>query len=167
MYAYIVNGQIQRAMVALPAELAGLTVAEQQAAGYYAIAGPAKPADDPAAGVAWVPTVEMVAGVPTVTWSQRGPLPDSVKDEVCRINRALASDPTAFFNDVKGINEFLADPDVDRIDKIDNSTALTTAQLNRALKAIIRQQRRQGNLSKRIAKLVVAIEHPEVFLYEV
>jgi hypothetical protein len=166
MYAFIVDSQIVAAFVELGPELVGASVDEQRAAGYYAIVGPTRPTDDPATGVAWEPSITLVAGEPTVVWSQRPVLTPSVAAEIYHAAVAAAVDAAELTADLAAIRDFLDDPDVQRVLDQPNNTPLATNDLNRALKALVRQARRNANLSARIARVVVGTYHPEVLGYE-
>jgi hypothetical protein len=166
MYAFIDHGQIIAAFVELPAEFVGATVDEQRAAGFYAIVGPTRPSDDPAAGVVWEPSITLVAGEPTVVWSQRPALTASQAAEIYSAAVAAAVDAAELTEDLAAIRDFLDDPDIQRVLDQPNNTALATNDLNRALKALVRQARRNANLSARIARVVVGAYHPEVLGYE-
>jgi hypothetical protein len=58
------------------------------------------------------------------------------------------------------IKAFLADPDIQAVLDVANATPLTTQQTNRALKSIVRQARRDANLTLRIARYVIGQVHP-------
>jgi ribosomal protein L16/L10AE len=60
------------------------------------------------------------------------------------------------------IKLFLTDADIDVALNIANATPLTTQQLNRALKSIIRQLRRSANLDVRAFRYVFGQVHPEL-----
>ncbi len=55
---------------------------------------------------------------------------------------------------------FLADPDVDLALNIANATPLTATQQNRLNKALIRQARRNANLTAALARYVFGEIHP-------
>lgn len=167
MYALIVNGVIIRALVDLPADLIGKTVAEQEAAGYYAITGPTRPVDDPSTGRYYEPSVSLVAGRPQVAWSLRPPLEPEALRTIVAINTDLALDLGRWYADTIDTKAFLNDPDIVRVLDQPNNTPLTTADLNRALKALVRQARRQANVGIRISKVVVGEHHPEALIADI
>jgi hypothetical protein len=77
-------------------------------------------------------------------------------------NTETLSNPTSVEARIASIKGFLTDADVQVVLDQANNTALTTTQLNRALKAIVRQERRQANAWVALARLVVGTYHPEV-----
>lgn len=180
MYAYIENGQIYAAFVPLPQTGVDLAtgqpvlnlpqqpVAVQEAAGWFLIGGDPRPApDDFITGVAWDPTVTLVAGRPVATWTLRPPLTPETRDQIIEANTAAALDVGQWITDIADIKLFLVDPDIDRVLNQPNNTPLATNDLNRALKAIVRQLRRTANLQIRMSKMAMAERHPEVLEYTI
>jgi hypothetical protein len=107
-------------------------------------------------------SVELVAGVPTVVWTPRPWAADELADRARAVNAATLSDLDVLAQKIAEIKLFLTDPDIDVALNIANATPLTTQQLNRALKSIIRQLRRSANLDVRAFRYVFGQVHPEL-----
>jgi hypothetical protein len=167
VYALIVNGIIVRALIDLPTELVGTTVAAQEAAGYYAITGPARPLDDPVNGAFYEPSVSLAAGRPVIAWTQRPQMTDDKMRTVAAVNADIARDLATWVTDTRDTKAFLDDPDIQRVLDTPNNTAMTTSDLNRALKALVRQARRQANVGIRTSKVIVGERHPEALIAEI
>lgn len=180
MYAYIENGEIIAAFINLPSTGVNLTtgqpvpnlpeqpVAVQEACGYFLIGGDPRPApDDFITGIAWDANVSMVSGRPVATWSQRPPLTDETRAQIVEANTAAALDVGQWITDIADLKLFLTDPDIQTVLDQPNNTALTAQQLNRALKVIIRQLRRNANMQIRMSKMTMAQQHPEVLEYTI
>jgi hypothetical protein len=107
-------------------------------------------------------SVELVAGVPTVVWTTRAWTADELTDRARAVNAASLSDIDVLAQKIAEIKLFLTDADIDVALNIANATPLTTQQLNRALKSIIRQLRRSANLDVRAFRYVFGQVHPEL-----
>jgi hypothetical protein len=111
-------------------------------------------------------TVELVAGVPTTTYHPRDKTPDELAAEqraaTRAANEAALTDLGAIGALVADIKLFLVDPDVQAVLDQPNTTALTVQQTNRALKALVRQARRDANLTLRVARYAIGQARPEL-----
>jgi hypothetical protein len=172
MYALVTDDLVQQVLVELPASarrldtrewvmgLARADVSLQEACGYFVVTETAQPA--PVAGFMWESSVVLNAGRPVVQWTQRALSANEVQKGTRGANRATLADLATVLAKMAELKTFLVDPDVDTALNIANSTALTTQQLNRALKAIIRQQRRDANFAIRLARYTLGQLHPEL-----
>lgn len=180
MYAYLENGEIIAAFVPLPnvgvnqttgqpvPDLPSQPVATQEACGWFLIGGQPRPApDDFITGIAWDANVTLVAGRPVATWTQRPPLTPETRAQIVEANTAAALDVGQWITDIADMKLFLTDPDIDRVLNQPNNTPLATNDLNRALKAIVRQLRRSANFQIRMTKMIMAERHPEVLEYTI
>ena len=77
-------------------------------------------------------------------------------------NRRALSDLDSLLIALDEIKAFLIDPDIEASANRANTVAPTTQELNRTLKALIRQERRAANLVTRLARYVFSQEHPEL-----
>jgi hypothetical protein len=172
MFALVVNGQIV-STGGLPTSarrldtqawvmgLATAGTALQQACGYYTVVEPERPPITTAE--TFDPdTVELVADVPTLTYHVRAKTAAELATDVANVNRATVSDLTTIQADIAGLKTFLSDVDVQAVLDNANATALPTATLNRALKAIVRQLRRDANFDIRLARYTLGQQHPEL-----
>jgi hypothetical protein len=107
-------------------------------------------------------SVELVAGVPTVVWTPRPWTADELTNRARAVNAETLSDLDVLAQKIAEIKLFLTDADIDVALNIANATPLTTQQLNRALKSIIRQLRRSANLDVRAFRYVFGQVHPEL-----
>jgi hypothetical protein len=107
-------------------------------------------------------SVELVAGVPTEVWTPRAWTVDELAARTRAANAAALTDLQVLQAKIAEIKSFLTDPDIDVALNIANATPLTTQQLNRALKSIIRQLRRSANLDVRAFRYVFGQVHPEL-----
>jgi hypothetical protein len=107
-------------------------------------------------------SIELVAGVPTVVWTQRAWTADELAARTRQANAETLSDLEVLAQKIAEIKTFLTDVDIDVALNIANATPLTTQQLNRALKSIIRQLRRSANLDVRAFRYVFGQVHPEL-----
>jgi hypothetical protein len=172
MYALVVDGQIQ-STGRLPesarrlddgAWVMGLATAGlelQAACGYLEVVEPTRPTittaqtfDDD--------TIELVAGVPTRVYHVRAKTAGELANDVANANRTLLSDRATIEADITALKTFLTDVDIDAVLAQANNTALPTATLNRALKTIVRQLRRDANFDIRLARYTLGQVHPEL-----
>jgi hypothetical protein len=113
-------------------------------------------------------TVELVAGVPTLTYHPRNKTAQELAAEqratTISANTATVTDQTTILADIANLKTFLVDPDVQAVLDNANNTALPTATLNRALKAVVRQLRRDANFDIRLARYVIGQVHPDLLL---
>jgi hypothetical protein len=172
MYALVVDGQIQ-STGGLPqsarrlddgAWVMGLATAGvdlQRATGWFEIVEPARPTITTAE--TFDPdTIELVAGAPTLTYHVRAKTAPELAADVANANRVIVSDLTTILADIAGLKTFLTDVDVEAVMVNANNTALPTATLNRALKTIVRQLRRDANFDIRLARYTLGQVHPEL-----
>jgi hypothetical protein len=172
-YAYVVAGVIQ-SEGGLPQSarridtsqwVMGLreyaTVALQQACGWFAVVDVARPADTPTTTTDR--SVALVAGVPTVVWTQRPWTPDELAARTQGANRTTLSDEATLVAKLGEIKSFLVDVDIEASANRANTVAPTTQELNRTLKALIRQERRAANMLIRLARHRFGDEHPALF----
>jgi hypothetical protein len=111
-------------------------------------------------------TVEMIGGVPTIVYHVRDKTPEELAAEALATSRAAN---TAALTDLETIEAriadiklFLVDPDIQAVLDVANTTPLTTQQTNRALKALVRQARRDANLTLRVARYAIGQARPEL-----
>jgi hypothetical protein len=111
-------------------------------------------------------TVELVDGVPTVIYHPRDKTPQELAAEQLALARAASvaalTDLDAIQARIADIKAFLVDPDVQAVLDVANTTPLTTQQTNRALKALVRQARRDANLTLRVARYAIGQARPEL-----
>jgi regulation of enolase protein 1 (concanavalin A-like superfamily) len=84
------------------------------------------------------------------------------RDITVEVNNAVLSDKAVLLAKLDEVKAFLVDPDVEYANNIANTTALTTQEQNRLNKALIRQARRNANLTIRLARYVFGQENPEL-----
>jgi hypothetical protein len=77
-------------------------------------------------------------------------------------NTATLTDLAAIQARITDIKAFLVDPDIQVLLDQSNTAALTTQQLNRGLKALVRQARRDANLTLRVARYAIGQVRPEL-----
>jgi multidrug efflux pump subunit AcrA (membrane-fusion protein) len=75
---------------------------------------------------------------------------------------AALTDLDAIQARIADIKAFLVDPDIQAVLDVANTTPLTTQQTNRALKALVRQARRDANLTLRVARYAIGQARPEL-----
>jgi hypothetical protein len=172
MYALVVDGVIQ-STGGLPASarrldtqawVMGLATAGatlQQACGYFEVVEPARPSITTAETFD-ADTIELVAGIPTLIYHKRNKTAAELAGDVAAVNRMIVTDLTTIQADIAGLKTFLSDVDVQAVLDNPNATALPTATLNRALKALVRQERRQANMAIRLARYSLGQIHPEL-----
>jgi hypothetical protein len=111
-------------------------------------------------------TVELIAGVPTIVYHVRDKTPEELAAEqlvATRVaNTAALIDPVDIGARIDDIKAFLADPDVQAVLDQPNTVPLTVQQTNRALKALVRQARRDANLTLRVARYAIGQARPEL-----
>jgi hypothetical protein len=111
-------------------------------------------------------TVEPVAGVPTLTYHPRDKTAQELADEQLVATRSANNETLTDLESVRAriadIKAFLVDPDVQAVLDQPNTTALTVQQTNRALKALVRQARRDANLTLRVARYAIGQARPEL-----
>lgn len=172
MYAYVADGAIART-TGRPTNLTriadGATVlwseyitdAELAACGWLRVAEPPRPAIT--AQQTFDPdTIELVAGVPTRVYHVRARTASELQADTAAVNSAAVSDLAALQTAITNLKTFLTDVDVQAVLDNPNATVLPTATLNRALKSIVRQLRRDANFDLRLARYVFGQLHPEL-----
>lgn len=107
-------------------------------------------------------TVELVNGTPTVVWTARPWTPDELLSRARQTTSDTLTDLQAINAKLTEIKGFLLDPDIEASLNRTNSVAPTAAELNRTLKALIRQARRSANLDVRALRYVFGQIHPEL-----
>jgi hypothetical protein len=111
-------------------------------------------------------TVELIGGVPTIEYHLRDKTPAELAAEALAAARAENEAILSSLEDVQtriaDIKAFLVDPDVQAVLDQPNTTALTVQQTNRALKALVRQARRDANLTLRVARYAIGQARPEL-----
>jgi hypothetical protein len=137
------------------------------ACGFVSVVDPGPPALTPTQTLD-PSTVELVAGVPTLTYHPRNKTAQELAAEqratTISANTATVTDQTTILADIANLKTFLVDPDVQAVLDNANNTALPTATLNRALKAVVRQLRRDANFDIRLARYVIGQVHPDLLL---
>ena len=99
-------------------------------------------------------------GRPTQLWSVR---PESTQEAIARTreaNYALLSDLTELQAKMTDLKSFLQDPDVQTLLDYPNNTMPTAQQLNRGMKAVIRQERRLTNFVILLARYTLGRANP-------
>jgi hypothetical protein len=111
-------------------------------------------------------TVELIGGVPTIVYHVRDKTPEELAAELQAATRAAnaatLTDLETIEARIADIKLFLVDPDVQAVLDQPNTTALTVQQTNRALKALVRQARRDANLTLRVARYAIGQARPEL-----
>jgi hypothetical protein len=144
-----------------------ITEAELNACGWYTVLEPARPVIT--AQQTFDPdTFEFADDLVTRTYHVRDKtaqeLATDARTATLATNTAAVTDQTTIEADIAGLKLFLADPDVQAVLDNANNTALPTATLNRALKTIVRQLRRDANFDIRLARYVIGQVHPDLLL---
>jgi hypothetical protein len=176
-YAHVVDGVVQT-VARQPSNLVRLDTgakplfspyideATLNACGWYTITDPGAPTFDPAAHILEprVAVYDAQADTVSYVYSVRAKTPaELLADQQAATraaNTATLTDLASIQTRITEIKAFLADPDIQAVLDQPNTTALTTQQTNRALKAIVRQARRDANLTLRIARYVIGQVHP-------
>lgn len=107
-------------------------------------------------------TIELVAGTPTRVYHVRAKTAAELQADVAAANSVAVSNLADLNTAIANLKTFLTDVDVQAVLDNSNNTALPTATLNRALKAIVRQLRRDANFDLRLARYVFGQLHPEL-----
>jgi hypothetical protein len=144
-----------------------ITEAELNACGWYTILEPARPvltAQQTFDPDTFEFSDDLVSRVYHVRNKTADELAADQRAATLAINTATVTDLTTILGDIAGLKTFLADPDVQAVLDNANNTALPTATLNRALKAIVRQLRRDANFDIRLARYVIGQVHPDLLL---
>jgi hypothetical protein len=102
--------------------------------------------------------------VVTRVYNVRAKNADELKADTITANRTTVTDKATIEADIAALKLFLGDPDVQAVLDNANNTALPTATLNRALKAIVRQLRRDANFDIRLARYTIGEVHPDLLL---
>jgi hypothetical protein len=143
----------------------GWTVSMAAACGFVPVVDPGAPTIT-ALQTFDASTVELVAGVPTTTYHPRDKTPDELAAEQLAASRAASTAALTNLETIQAriadIKAFLVDPDVQVVLDQPNTTALTVQQTNRALKALVRQARRDANLTLRVARYAIGQARPEL-----
>jgi hypothetical protein len=137
-----------------------ITDAELNACGWFQVIPVARPTDT--ATHTFVRSLIVSLAGPTELWTQRAWTVDELATKARSVNATTISDLAAVQAAMANLKSFLVDPDVQAVLDVANTTALTTQQLNRALKAMVRQQRRDANFDLRLARYVLGQVHPEL-----
>lgn len=135
-----------------------ITDAELAECGWFKVVAVARPADTPTQ--VFERSLIVVSGVPTEKWTARNRTAAELADITRAANSAALTDLAAVTTAMANLKAFLTDADVQAVLDVANTTALTTQQTNRALKAMIRQQRRDANFDLRLARLVLSGANP-------
>lgn len=172
-YVHVSDGQIDGAETGRPTQLIrvadgarviwwqGISDAELAACGWLKVVEPERPAVT-AQETFDADTIELVAGVPTRVYHVRAKTAGELAADTAAANSVAVSDLAALNTAIANLKSFLVDPDVQAVLDQANNTALPTATLNRALKAIVRQLRRDANFDLRLARYVFGQLHPEL-----
>jgi hypothetical protein len=176
-YAHVVDGVVQT-VARQPSNLVRLDTGSKplyspyideatlNACGWYTITDPGAPTFDPATHVLEPRVAVYDAQSDTVSYvySVRAKTPAELLAEqqvaTRAANTATLTDLAAIQARITEIKAFLVDADIQAVLDQSNTTALTTQQTNRALKAIVRQARRDANLTLRLARYVIGQVHP-------
>jgi hypothetical protein len=178
-YALVVDGTVQtvanapsnlvrRDTGAQPLFSPYIDEATLNACGWYTIADPGAPTFDPATQIleprvaTYTAQTDRVAWVYTVRALTAAEVSARQQSATRTANLITLSDLTAIQSRMSDIKAFLADPDIQTLADQSNTVALTTQQLNRGLKAIVRQARRDANLTLRLARYVMSEAHPQL-----
>jgi hypothetical protein len=139
-----------------------ITDDELAACGWFPVVDDPEPSFDPATHVAVRNAPTLVEGVPTRTWTVRELTAEELTARQRDANRAVLSDKATLDAKMVELKTFLSDPDVQVVLDQPNNTALTAQQLNRALKVIVRQLRRNANATMRDWRFQFGGVHPEL-----
>lgn len=172
MYALVVDNTIVRT-AGTPTNLeriedgakvlysAYITADELAACGWFLVVEPEPPTIT--ASQTFDPdTIELIAGVPTRVFHVRDKTPAELAADTAAANSEVVSDLAAIQTAITNLKTFLTDPDIQAVLDNANNTALPTATLNRALKAMVRQLRRDANFDLRLARYVFGQQHLEL-----
>jgi hypothetical protein len=111
-------------------------------------------------------TVELIGGVPTIVYHPRDKTAEELAAEIQAATRmanaATLADLETIEARIADIKAFLIDADVQAVLDVANTVPLTTQQTNRALKALVRQARRDANLTLRVARYAIGQARPEL-----
>lgn len=128
--------------------LAAATAELRESCGYFEIVEVPAPALQPNQRAEY--QIQLIGGDPTQVWTIRTETAEELAGRTQATNRNLLSDVPTLQTKIDELKSFLADPDVEFINNLANNTMPTAQQLNRALKAMIRQQRREANATIRL-----------------
>lgn len=145
--------------------LVNASTAEQEACGWFAVTD-TPPSYNTATEVLTRGDVILVAGRPVRQYTKRAKTAEELAADALAAaveqNTQTLANPTTIEAQLTALKAFLVDTDIQVVLDQANNTALTTAQLNRALKAIVRQLRRQANMTVRLSRLTCGEVNPEL-----
>jgi hypothetical protein len=138
-----------------------ITDAELNGCGWFLVVEPTRPTIT-AAETFEPDTIALVAGTPTRRYHARPKTVAELAADTAQANSTTVSNPTNIATEIANLKTFLSDIDVQAVLDNPNATPLPTATLNRALKSIVRQLRRDANFDVRLARYVFGQLHPEL-----
>lgn len=112
----------------------------QRATGWWQVTDTARPADT--ATATYDRTVTLVDGTPTVTWVERPWTADELAARTAQANRTTLTGTDRLAARLTRLAAYDADAEVVAALARSNSTAPTTAELNRLLKVMLRREKR-------------------------
>ena len=99
-------------------------------------------------------SVALVAGVPTETWTPRPWTPTELADRLAATNRQALTGTTSLQGRLDRLAAYKTDTDLAAVLAQTNNQALATASLNRALKALVRENQRQSATIALLVRLI-------------
>jgi len=156
-FAFVVDGQVKAYDITPPLTafrpdgvevvVRKGTSTDQRACGFYVIQQVPPPAIN--SNQRNDRTVQFIGGEAVEVWTTRAATTPEITQVNRKVNLDLMTDSTDLTNTMNTLKEFLSDPDIQVLLDQPNNTALTTQQVNRGFKAIVRQLRRNANFSMR------------------
>jgi hypothetical protein len=137
-----------------------ITDEELAACGWFPVVDDPEPTFNPATHTVERNPASLVDGVPTRTWTIRPLTADELANRARAANTAAMTDLEVVKAKMNELKAFLTDPDLTAIENQANNTALATSTLNRFLKLVARQLRRDANFDIRLARLVIGQYQP-------
>ena len=127
--------------------LAAATTELRESCGYFEIVEVPPPALQPSERAEY--EIQLVNGDPTQVWTIRAETAEELAGRTQATNRNLLSDVPTLQTKIDELKSFLADVDVETVLNRNNNAPFDATD-RRALKAMIRQQRREANATIRL-----------------
>ena len=134
--------------------LATAPVAQQEATGWFVLTEVAAPTVQPTQRAEV--SVQLVNNRPTQVWTVRAETAEELSQRTRSANLVALKNTAAVQAKMADLKLFLTDVDVQFLLDLANNTMPSAQQLNRGLKAIIRQERRAANFLMLLARLELA-----------
>jgi hypothetical protein len=146
--------------VSPPGGLVAADTSVREACGYFEMVEVPQPSLAPSERATF--TWELVSGRPTQVWTVRPETGEEQVDRQRQENVVSLANLAALQTKMNDLKSFLADVDVEFLLNLANNTMPTAQQLNRGLKAMIRQQRRSANFDILLARFVMSKYNPSL-----